>query len=278
MPFARSRALSLALLTVAASSCRKESIDKPKAPSMDDVVQAFAGPTGTLDPATAASVRAAIDEAANGMLGAGVPDRLFGIIRGGIEEAEKDGVNKSSSKSVVVETDSVSPRAFAGEGFGRITRICDGWAAEPAPLASNGKLSLTITFTEDGIDPVVWGDAAACLYLVGQQRLRLDHGKSASDLRLYVGQTKKVADLATTPVILALDVAATLDDKPVAPTLAVRFVYQAKSVELLVPVTDGSVVVTLEGTTPTGVRAKNGTFQCDAKRRCTAQGAAEVTL
>lgn len=277
MPQCWLRPLCLAV-AIASVSCRKESIDKPKAPAMDDIVQAFTAATGTFDAATARTVRTALDDAANGLLGAGVPDRLFGVIQGAIAEAEKDGANKNSTSSVAVEPSGVSPRSFGGEGFGRVTRICDGWAAEPQPLASNGKLALTITFTEEGIDPVVWGDAAACLYLVGQKRLRLDHGKSESDLRLHVGQTRKVAELATTPVILALDVTATLDDKPIAPTLAVRFVYQAKSVELLVPVPDGSVIVTLEGTTATGVRAKNGTFQCDAKGRCTAQGAAAVTL
>jgi len=169
-------------------------------------------------------------------------------------------------------------RIASGEGFGRITRICDGWGAEPAPQPANGRLALTFTFAETGLDPIVWGDIEACLYLLGPKRLRLDPGKSESDLRLYVGEGHKVADLATMPVVLALDVVATLDDRPVAGKVAIRFVAKAKSVELLVPVSDGSLVVTVEGGSASTVRAKNGTFQCDAQRRCKSQSGAEVTL
>ena len=272
---ARSRPLALAALAALAvvPACRKETIDKPDAPPMADVLDAFASPTGTFDAATAAAVRQSIDDAASGLLGAGVTDRIVSAIDDAVRQAQSSG--KSTTKA-----GSVAPRAFSGDGFGRVTRLCDGWAAEPVPDdPANGHLVLTFTFDVTHLDPVIWGNADRCLYTIGGKRLRLDRGPSPDDLRLYVGERTTVEALATTPLVLALDVAATIDDKPVTSKLAVRFVYKAALLEVLVPVTDGSVVVTVSGTNVQGVRAKNGTFQCDvATRRCTGGASGDVTL
>lgn len=273
-----SPAAALVVLVTCGAGCRKETIDKPDAPGMDDVLDALNAPNGTFDTATAGAVRAGLDDATNGLLGAGLPDRILEGIRSAIAAAEKDGKNTTEPKAVAVRPGAIGPRAFVGEGFGRITRICDGWGAEPAPDPANGRLALTFTFAETGLDPIVWGDVEACLYLLGPKRLRLEPGKTENDLRLYVGETRKVADLGTTPVVLALDVVGTLDDRSVSGRLVVRFVAKAKAVELLVPVSDGNVVVTVDGGSPSTVRAKNGTFQCDAQRRCKSASGAEVVL
>jgi len=117
------------------------------------------------------------------------------------------------------------------------------------------------------------------LYLLGDKRLKLDRGAAPDAIRLYVGEHTTFEALRTTPVVLALDLVATLDDQPVDAKLAVRFVYSAAQVELLVPVTDGSVVVTLSAGSPLGVRAKNGTFTCDVTtKRCKGSLGTEVTL
>lgn len=271
----------LVLVAIGAASslaCRKETIDKPDAPAMADVIAAFAAPTGTFDTAAAARVRGGLDDAANGLLGAGVPDRILEGIEAAIADAEKNDTDKNETKSLKVQPNALEPRAFVGEGFGRVTRICDGWGAEPVPDAANGRLALTFTFAETGLDPIVWGDVRTCLFLVGSKRLRLDRGGAESDLRLFVGENRKVADLKTMPVILALDVAAAIEDKPISGKIAVRFVYKSKTVELLLPVPDGQVVVTFDGIAPSRVRAKNGTFQCDPARRCRGDAGGEVIL
>lgn len=248
------------------AGCRKETIDKPDAPPMADVLDALASPTGTFDASTAVAVKRSVDDAVNGLLGAGVTDRIVSAIDDAVREAQ----NKSSTKSTTI-----APRAFTGDGFGRVTRICDGWGAEPTPDdAANGHLVLTFTFDTTHIDPVIWGNAERCLYAIGAKRLRLDRGPTTDDLRLYVGEHKTVEELTTSPVVLALDLAATVDDKPVASKLALRFVYKASEVEVLVPVTDGSVVVTVSGANVTRVRAKNGTFECDAATKICKGGAA----
>ena len=166
------------MLAVVLAGCRKETIDKPDAPPMADVLDALASPTGTFDTATAPALRKGIDDALNGLVGAGVTDRIVSAIDDAVREAQ----SKSSTK-----TASLTPRDFAGDGFGRVTRICDGWGPEPTPDdAANGHLVLTFTFNETQIDPVVWGNAERCLYALGGKRLRLDRGTSTDDLRLYV--------------------------------------------------------------------------------------------
>jgi len=266
---ARIGLLALVLLV----GCRKETIDKPDAPPMADVLEALASPTGTFDAATVAAVRTGVEDAANGLLGAGATDRIVSAIEDAVREAQSSG--KSTTKA-----GTITPRDFAGDGFGRVTRICDGWGPEPAPDdAANGHLSLTFTFDTTHLDPIVWGNAERCLYAIGGKRLRLDRGTAPDDLRLYVGEHTTVDQLATTPLVLALDVTATLDDKPIASKLAVRFVYKTADVEVLVPVTDGSVVVTVSGSDVKRVRAKNGTFDCDLTTRvCKGGPAGDVSL
>jgi hypothetical protein len=241
---------------------------------MADVLDALASPTGTFDTATAAAVRKSVDDAVNGLLGAGVTDRIVSAIDGAVRDAQAKSSGTSTTKA-----GAVAPRDFSGDGFGRVTRICDGWGPEPTPDdPANGHLALTFTFDVTHIDPVVWGNAERCLYSLAGKRLRLDRGSSADDLRLYVGEHTTVEALTTTPLVLALDVTATIDDKPVASKLAARFVYKTAEVELLVPVTDGDVVVTVSGNDVRRVRAKNGTFDCDAATKVCKGASGDVPL
>jgi hypothetical protein len=160
------------LAVLALAGCRKETIDKPEAPPMADVLDALASPTGTFDTTTAPALRKSIDDALNGLLGAGVTDRIVTAI----DDAAREAQSKSSPK-----TATITPRDFSGDGFGRVTRICDGWGPEPTPDdAANGHLVLTFTFNQTQIDPVVWGNAERCLYALGGKRLRLDRGTSRS--------------------------------------------------------------------------------------------------
>ncbi len=271
--------LTLAAALAASCACRAETIDKPTAPSMSEIVAAFATPNGTLDASTGVEARTAVDAAIDGLIGAGVPQLIYDTVVKAANDAEaKNGATSSAIDSHM--TPSLGTEGFDGDGFARLTRICSGWAATPvADDATSGHLQLTFGFDAVALDPVVWGGAEKCRYLTSGRRLLLDHGSSADDVRVYLGPRTKVSDLGTSPMILALDLKASLDDRALAAKLVVQFTPATTRLELLVPVSSGSLVLSLESGVVVQARAKNGVFACTpATHKCVDSVGFEVTL
>lgn len=246
---------------------------------MNDVLDAFESPNGTFDSSTAATVRSSLEDATVILIGAGrLTERIVDVLLEAMNEAQE--VGRSDTTTQASPNIGVRAVTFVGEGFARVIRICDGWGPVPVPDAvANGHLMFTFTFNETGLDPVVWADVLRCLYVVEGHRVRIEPGGSESDLRLYIGENATPETLTTTPLVLAIDVTATIDDRRVTTKLAVRFVDEAAEAELLVPVSDGSIVVSITRTSVISVRAGNGTFTCDATTKlCTDQTGNVVSL
>jgi len=257
------RAPILLVTSLVAIGCRKETIDKPDPPDMAAVLASFDAPTGTFDATTAAAVKAAATDAANGLVGTGLPQQLVDEAHALIDKASGDSATADGG----LRTQSVAPRSFEGEGFARVTRICDGWGAAPVPdQAANGSLQLTVNYTNVTLDPVVWGTADACKLTLASRRVFVDRivPDAPPNVRIHLGGATRVQDIGTKPVTIAVEARAKLDDVDVKGDFAVRVTAGAKTIELAVPLQDGDVVVTLEDKTITSVRAKNGTFTCSA--------------
>ncbi|MGZ3456252.1 MAG: hypothetical protein ACXVEF_42000 [Polyangiales bacterium] len=235
-------------------SCRKETLDEPVAPDMSDVLRAFDAPTARLDSATAAKIRSTATDAVNGLVGSGLPQRV-------LDEAKKlvaDAAAKQTSSSL-------RTKGLEGQGFGRVTRVCEGWDGGTTPdAATNGSLGFTLTFSEAGLDPVLWGDATRCRLSLGKDRIFVDDAApDVASVRIHLGGTVKPEDIGTLPVVVSLRAHAQIDDKDVNGELAVRVTEATSDVDLLVPVDGGHVVVTIAGTALIRVVATNGTFTCD---------------
>ena len=245
---------------------------------MDDVLAAFDAPSGMLDSTTSIEARAFVEEAINGLIGAGVPQLVYDTVAKAAQDTEAKNSSKSARSAPFAP--GLGTKSFDGDGFAQLTHICDGWGATRTPDdATNGHLSLTFGFDETALDPIVWGTTERCRYLPSGARLLLDRGSSANDLRVYLGQRTTVSDLGKLPVVVAIDVKAAIDDKPVAPRIAVRFVPATSELELLVPISNGAIIVSLVNDDVVQVRAKNGTFTCVAStHRCTNGSGTEVTL
>lgn len=268
----RSRRLGVwAFAAFVTAACRDETLERPPAPSMTDVLEPFANPTAPLDAATASVVRREIDRAVEGIAGSGVLQRIYdGVSRGLAEAKRRDEQEPQSTK----------PLAFENQGVATLVRVCDGWGPEPSvDEAANGTLRLTCTFENSALDPVVWGTVERCLYLVEGRRMRIDRGASPADLRLFIGERTRLEDLPRTPVTLALDATVAIDEAPERrETVAVRFTPDANVIELLVTVPAGALVASIVGREVLRVRARNGVFECDpASRICRATGM-EVVL
>ncbi len=263
-------ALALAALAPSAVACRRETIDKPPPPDMADVLMVFEAPTGTFDDATKSAVKAAADEAAKGLVGLGLPQKLVDDVRAAVASSQG-----GDAGVVATEPNTEAAPLFEGEGFAKVTRVCGGWAAgAPPDVAANGSLALTVTFTDVKLDPVIWGIAERCKLLVGASRLLIDRaGGDATNLRIHLGGPVALREIGTRPIVVALGASAQIDDRAVRGDVAVRLLPGASAVEVLVPAGGGQVVVTLSSAlVATGVRAKNGTFTCDLAGCLSEQG------
>lgn len=271
--------LTSAIVWASSGGCRKETIDKPQAPDMSETLRTFDAPSGTFDQGAVTAVKASVDEAVKGLVGSGLAQQLVADVKDALADL-KSGKAKAQALAIDEATAAerevgasgagLRPRAASleGEGFGKVTRICPGWGAEPTPdAAANGLLTLTLTFTDLSVDPVVWGIADRCHVKLGPARVLVDRldPSAPADLRIHLGGNLTVENVGTLPVVVALGARAQMDDVSVRGDYAVRVLPSLTTLELAVRVGDGDVVVVLsDGKDIAGVRAKNGTFTCDA--------------
>ncbi len=203
-------------LAIAGSAvgCRPVKEEKPAAPDMSEVVQAYDHPQGSIDGQSLDAVYAAICESvsAGGMLCgwetiedlvceaddpgcslcAGL-DPIFEALDaagvdleswGGASDAAAAGVDAGSAAP---EEEGERPASvFTGEGWARLTRICPGHGAQSAADRANGEVALTVGFTEQGLDRVVWGDFDNCKMAIAGSDIELD-GQVRVDLGGVLG-------------------------------------------------------------------------------------------
>lgn len=128
------------------AGCKRATVEKPEAPDMSAIVQAYEAPSATFDDATARELERWL------------LDNLQIVNELGIEQAAIDAARKAVEEGHRAET----------------TR-------KPRPDPANGKLDLTAGFTDNGIDPVVWGRSSACKYLGATTKKALVNGEVQLD-------------------------------------------------------------------------------------------------
>lgn len=233
--------------------------DRPEPPDMAPLVEAYAHPTAELDQAVAdqlaADLRARLDlSSALDNLGELVDEVLAPSL-----EEEDGGARRRrqpESSSVTLE----------GDGFARIEHVCGGWGAEPVvDEEANGHLALTTTFTDDGFDPVVWGEAIRCKRLFAGHQVFVDGA-----VNLWIGEDLAVDRFGDGPILFQLIAALEVDGEPwaegdfdlqVCPGGATSC--QPGALELRIAVAGGDLVFYLApGRTSGGFRAANGDWPC----------------
>jgi hypothetical protein len=180
-------ALAVAALGVA---CAGEERRKPPAPDLQPLVDAYEAPTRDFDAQAATEVQELVERKVRALVDmTGVVDLLEDALAGLGEKPAT--LTAGPQRGVVLE----------GEGFARITRICTGHGTPAPPLDrdANGFLELTAGYTEEGLDPVIFGGAAACKEQIGAKQLVIDGG-----IALYIGDNLKLADLPASPILFRL--------------------------------------------------------------------------
>src|SRR5262245_53839146 len=158
---------------------------------MAALVDAYAGPTRSFDEATANELTSVLESKVKALFDLeALSDRLETTL-GALEDNQMMAFTGGGKQ----------PVELSGEGYARIERICSGYG-EPLPpvdKAANGYLQLTVGYTQEGLDSVVYGGAFACAEQVGTKRLGF-----AGEVNLFIGNALKVGNLPTTPVLFQL--------------------------------------------------------------------------
>jgi hypothetical protein len=176
-----------------------------------------------------------------------------------------DGVREGEARARLEEL-------VEGQGYAKVTRICDGLGAMPvADAERSGTLELTLGFSEQGFDPVVWGQARHCATRRAGFELTLN-----GDVHLSMGQSWLLAELKQRPAVIALrgELIAqgapplTLDLDFEAPLVFAAEHLTRRELRLRVRLAQGEVIFFV-GENGRGFDASNGRFTCDLEqRRC----------
>lgn len=279
----RSALVALGLVT-AIAGCQNDlpirSVDKPPAPDMQALIDAYDVPSGTLGAGSVAELARAVVDRVSTADGLKLDQHLIDAARQAVMQLAN---NNGAPPALPQATQSTGPQANAqaltlkGKGYLVVTRICDGWGAVPVPDLANGLTQLTVGFDEQAVDPVIWGTLAMCKYRVGEHTVELDGrepDRSAGDLRAFIGPNITLANFTAlpNPVLIELVAQASLDGVAVLGHWSARITVATRALEVLVPLADGNVVVSVDAgrSSLVQVRAANGLFSCDYQAlRCT---------
>ncbi|MEB2310442.1 MAG: hypothetical protein OZ921_01080 [Sorangiineae bacterium] len=245
----------------------RERLEKPTPPDMSDLVAVYQSPSGRFEPATAEAMLADFERLAAELEKTGLDTAVLAPLGAALDET-------LSAAQTPSETDGARPRPdLDADGTLSLRRICAGWGAEPRPDQANGALSLRVNFSEAGLDPVIWGDASSCKYLVGgASRLLLASGSGrVGDVRLWIGRSATFANFMTQVIVMDVDLTVEIDGVRAALRADFQWDPARRSPSFAVESTGGKVIVSRGSTGALRVSAKNGTFDCElATLRCTA--------
>lgn len=279
------RAPSWLAVAAAVTACGEGRLTVPEPPDMEALVLAYESPQGRLDEAVLVEALLFATAHVETVRSIGIDRELLDAVRVTFE-AEYE-----PASSALVEVDGELGRSQLGlsalsEGYLRARRVCRGWQSAPIIDSKlNGSVVLAATFTADGPDPVVWGEATECRYGFDGRRVRVggatrDDGRA---LRMHIGRGLGFSDVGREPVIFDLDLDFQLDDFTARLSADFRVTaldeVEVRVPEPVIPSAEGHIIVQYWGGALVGVRASNGNFVCDTVALvCVAEDGSEVSL
>jgi hypothetical protein len=266
-----------AFLLVLAGACSGDERVKPEAPDLQPLVDAYAEPSRDFDQQAGIEVRDLVERKVRQLVDAsGIVDRIEDALGSiGEDPQASPSLTAGLHRGVVLE----------GEGYARVTRICTGLGTPAPPIDkdANGFLELTAGYSEEGLDPVIFGGAVSCKEQIRTKQLVID-----GDVALHIGDNLKLADLPASPILFRLaGFALTVDG---AEVLSGGFDFQVcrgetsscvpGNFELLLGLPgDRTLVLFLDLETKVGgFRAANGRWDCDFPAGTCQSGGATVPI
>jgi hypothetical protein len=248
----RRAGVAWALLAGAVLACSSPSVNKPPAPDMTGLVEAYQRPSASFDadslPELVVAV-AAIDEL---LERTSLRTELVNVLREVLDAA----VDASTQVDDELDID------FEADGYMLITRVCAGWASSPSPdRAQNGALLVNATFSESGLDPTLWGESERCRYLSGDVQVELVQERDSADaMKVYWGEAIEAESLDERALIVDMSLSARLDGEELPLDFDFRSLADG-TIEYRIE-RDGGSLIAGAGGDRVLVRAGNGTFDC----------------
>ncbi|MEL6180781.1 MAG: hypothetical protein AAFS10_17600, partial [Myxococcota bacterium] len=228
-----------------------ESEDKPDAPDMSAILQAYETPTADLNSENMATLVTSLVQTLELIEGTGGFLFLFDVL----DALNSDAETTESGLELRRQAITVS-----GDGFARITRVCNGWVGADSPDPDDGSIDITVGFTESRLDPVVWGRFEGCRYRLENNNLLVE-----GDVRLWLGDNIQFSDLGQlgqSPFLMAVEGTIMLEDALTLDVLDFRVTPNTNLFEIRLPVDDQHVIFFQEGE-EVKFRAANGIWTCD---------------
>jgi len=267
-------ALARRLLWAAASGagwvgmgCSAPPVEKPPAPDMAELVAVYDTPDAAFESGDASEIALAIALIDELLERTELRERLVDLLAAVLREATE----LSGGEDEMFDLD------FDAGGYMIVTRICSGWTLPARPdRDANGAILVTATFSQDGLDPIVWGSAQACRYRVGDALIELDQvAASAKAVSVYWGKAPSELDVSERTLLVDLNLEAAIDSERLALDIDFRSLEDG-TLEYRIPRPGGSIIARVGAADRVTLRASNGTFDCDAELSCGEARASEA--
>lgn len=247
------------LAWLGAAGCSEPRVEKPPAPEMTELIAAYAAPDAEFEPGAAPDVALTISLIEQLLEQTDLREQLVDVLAEVLRQATELSGGEDGAADV----------SFDAGGYIRFTRICSGWTLPARPdRSANGALQLTATFSEAGLDPIVWGSAEACRYRVGDGQIELDQvAQSAAAVSVYWGSGPSDQAVSERTLLVDLDLEATIDAERTSLDIDFRSLVDG-TLEYRVPRPDGSLIAHVGSADGVTLRAANGSFECDAELDC----------
>ena len=283
------------LVAFAVIACgQTDPIEKPIPPDMSGLIEAYRNPTGELD---ADALNGVVTEITELLGDVDTAEELVAILEEIVDEAlapdpeqaltgvlATGGPDVQTAESVGTRRQGVTVQ---GDGFIAIRHICDGFGPDPdIDEDENGVIRLEATFSEQGVDPIVWGVLEQCKYMSGESELLLD-GEANLHLGTLGALNLDQEEVAAAPILFELAMRVDVDSETLLDEgLDFRVCREAgdpasqdtdtqclgAGVEIKVDLEDGTHVILFvdKDSTAGGVRASNVIWGCSfATDECT---------
>jgi len=227
---------------------------------MTGVVESYETPTGILDPDDTAELAATVAVFSEVLARTELATRLRELLGDLIEPVTP--INSEQD-----DGDGRFHLDVKANGYLEATRICPGWALPSEVDVGNGSIHATATFSEQGLDPVVWGTVAACRYRVGSTRVELASAGDTDGLRVYWGEGIDRETIETRDLVFSINLRVDVDGDQLPLEVDFRVV-DGGAFEYLVPVDSGTLVVRADDDGSFLLRSRDGTFACDESFDC----------
>lgn len=203
-----------------------------------------------------------------------VMQAVFGMGEG--EEGQEETVR--SELEVRRQGVAVGDQTVEGDGYIDLTRVCAGWEGPGVVDAElNGQVDLTIVFSDQGFDPVIWGEATDCKYLVvlddgKEYKVRLDGSVS-----VHTGTLLSEPEERPAKALIEFGGTLEVDGQVNEAKFHFRLVLGEKEeevdLEVSVEVNGGNLVFYYKSIGVNGFRGSNGLWTCNLEeKKCESDG------